>query len=422
MIQQCGLLGEKLSHSFSPQIHAELSGYEYRLFEKKPEELEDFLRHGDFNGLNVTIPYKKAVIPFCANLSETARLTGSVNTIIRHPDGSLYGYNTDFFGFGYLLEKAGVHPGQGKILVLGSGGSSMTVQAVLRDRGAKEIIVVSRTGADNYENLEKHCDAKGLINTTPVGMYPNNGVSPITDLGIFSGCKGVVDLIYNPGRTELMALAEESGIPAFNGLTMLAAQAKKSAELFTNTDIPNEEIERITAKIAGLSQNIVLIGMPGCGKTSTGTILAKKLKREFVDTDASIEKKAGKSIPRIFAEDGEDAFRSLECYALQTVCKESGLVIATGGGVVTRPENRRVIRQNSVVIFLDRDISQLPTAGRPLSRRDGIESLAATRLPLYRQWSDHIVKVHGIKETAADIIKIIIPGAAHKHHSSSNIL
>jgi shikimate dehydrogenase len=403
-MRRCGLLGEKLSHSFSPQIHAELGKYEYRLYEKKPEELEAFLLQGDFDGLNVTIPYKKAVIPFCGNLSETARPTDSVNAIIRRSDGSLYGHNTDFFGFDYLLEKAGINPGQGKTLVLGSGGSSLTVQAVLRRRGAEEIIVVSRNGADNYENLEKHSDAKWLINTTPVGMYPNNGVSPITDLGIFVGCRGVIDLIYNPSRTELMALAEESGIPAYNGLTMLTAQAKKSAELFTGADIPNEEIERITAKIADLCRSIVLIGMPGCGKTSIGTVLAKKLGRDFVDTDELIAKNAGKSIPCIFAEDGEDAFRAVERYALKTVCKESGLVIATGGGIVTLPENRRIIRQNSIVIFLDRDISQLPTTDRPLSQRDGIESLAAVRLPLYRQWSDCIVKVHGVEETAADIM------------------
>jgi shikimate dehydrogenase len=402
-MKRCGLLGEKLSHSFSPQIHAEFGGYEYRLFEKNPAELEDFLRHGDFDGLNVTIPYKKAVIPFCDNLSETARLIGSVNTILRQPDGSLYGDNTDFFGFNYLLEKAGINPGQGKTLVLGSGGSSVTVQAVLRHRGAEEIIIVSRSGADNYQTIEKHRDAKWLINTTPVGMYPNNGVSPITDMGIFSDCQGLADLIYNPARTELMALAEESGIPTFNGLTMLVAQAKKSSELFMNANIPDEEIERISAKIAGLSLNIVLIGMPGCGKTSIGKIKEKKLGRDFVDTDELIAKNAGKSIQSIFAEDGEDAFRALERNALQSACKESGLVIATGGGIVTRPENRRIISQNSIVIFLDREISQLPTAGRPLSQRDGIEALAAARLPLYQQWSDHIVKVNGIEETAEAI-------------------
>jgi shikimate dehydrogenase len=403
---RCGLLGEKLSHSFSPQIHAELGAYEYRLYEKKPEEVESFLRHGEFDGLNVTIPYKKTVIPFCAELSETARLTGSVNTIIRRADGSLYGHTSDFFGFGYLLDKAGVNPEDGKTLVFGSGGSSLIVQAVLRDKGAKEIIVISRNGSDNYENLEKHRDAKWLINTTPVGMYPNNGISPINDLGIFSGCKGVVDLIYNPSRTELIQQAQETGIMAINGLAMLVAQAKNSAELFMNMKIPDDVIDRITAKIECQYRNIVLIGMPGCGKTSIGTFLAKKTGREFIDIDEYIARTAGKPVPNIIIEDGEDAFRAKESQALKTLCKESGLVIATGGGVVTRHENHRIIRQNGIVVFLDRDIAQLPVTGRPLSQRDGVESLAAVRLSLYKQWSDHIVNVHGIEETSADIEKI----------------
>jgi shikimate dehydrogenase len=403
---RCGLLGEKLSHSFSPQIHAELSAYEYRLYEKKPEEVESFLRYGGFDGLNVTIPYKKTVIPFCEELSGTARLTGSVNTIIRRADGSLYGHTSDFFGFSYLLDKAEVNPVDGKTLVLGSGGSSLIVQAVLRDKGAKEIIVISRTGSDNYENLEKHRDAKWLINTTPVGMYPNSGISPIPDLGIFSGCKGVVDLIYNPSRTELIQQAQETGIMAINGLAMLVAQAKNSSELFMDTKIPDDVIDRITAKIEYQYRNIVLIGMPGCGKTSIGTFLAKKTGREFVDIDEYIAKTAGKSVPNIIIEDGEDAFRTKETHALQTICKENGLVIATGGGVVTRHENRRIIRQNGIVIFLYRDIAKLPVTGRPLSQRDGIESLAAVRLPLYKQWSDKAVTVHGIEETSADIEKI----------------
>jgi shikimate dehydrogenase len=370
--------------------------------------VESFLRHGEIDGLNVTIPYKKTVIPFCAELSQTAKLTGSVNTIIRRADGSLYGHTSDFLGFSSLLEKADVNPKNGKTLVLGSGGSSLIVQAVLRDRGAKEIVVVARTGSDNYENLERHRDAKWLINTTPVGMYPNNGVSPIPDLSIFNNCKGVVDLIYNPSRTELIQQAQKAGIMAINGLAMLTAQAKNSAELFMNTKIPDDVIERITAKIECLYRNIVLIGMPGCGKTSIGTFLAKKTGREFVDIDECIAKIAGKSVPNIIMEDGEDAFRAKETAALKTICKENGFVIATGGGVVTRHENRRIIRQNGVVIFLNRDIAQLPTAGRPLSQRDGVESLAAVRLPLYKQWSDKVVTVHGIEETSADILQLTV--------------
>jgi len=405
-----GLLGEKLSHSFSPQIHAELGDYEYRLFEKKPEEIEGFLRSGDFDGLNVTIPYKKTVIPFCADLSETARLTGSVNTIVRGIDGALSGHNTDFFGVSYLMSKAKMNPADGKTLVLGSGGSSLTVQAVLKSQNSPEVIVISRTGENNYENLEKHRDAKWIINTTPVGMYPNSGVSPIPDLKIFNECQGIIDLIYNPARTELLAQAQDAGIPAFNGLIMLVAQAKKAAEYFTDTVIADKEIERINSKIARQSLNIVLIGMPGCGKTSVGTVLAKKMKREFIDTDKLITQAAGRPIPEIFADNsggtsGEEKFRALETNVLRDVCKQSGKVIATGGGVVTREENRHIIRQNGIVVYRERDISLLSVKGRPVSQRDGIEALAASRLPLYRSWSDYTAQGNNIDQTAEDIKK-----------------
>jgi shikimate dehydrogenase len=401
-----GLLGEKLSHSFSPQIHAELADYEYHLYEKKPEEIEDFLRNGDFDGLNVTIPYKKTVIPFCAELSETARLTGSVNTIIRRENGSLYGDNTDFFGVSYLMDRANMNPAEGKTLVLGSGGSSVTVQAVLKSRNSPKTVVISRTGGNNYENLEKHRDAKWIINTTPVGMYPNNGISPIPDLKIFSECRGIIDLIYNPAHTELLLRARDAGVSAFNGLNMLVAQAKKAAEYFTDTVIADGEIERIVSKIARQSLNIVLIGMPGSGKTSVGLALAKKMGREFIDTDKLITQAAGKPIPKIFATDGEEKFRTLETGVLQTVCKQSGKVIATGGGVVTRDENRHIIHQNGIVVFRERDISLLPVKGRPVSQRDGIEALAAVRLPLYSSWSDYTAHSDNIEQTATDIQKM----------------
>ena len=403
-----GLLGEQLSHSFSPLIHAELGNYEYCLYEKRHEELEVFLKSADFDGLNVTIPYKKSVIPFCKNLSKTARATGSVNTITRLPDGSLYGDNTDCYGFTRLLHKTGINPGDGKILILGSGGSSLTVQTVLRDMNAKEIVIVSRNGKDNYSNIEEHSDAILLINTTPVGMYPNNGSSPLPDIGLFSQCRAVIDLIYNPARTELLLQAEERGILAVNGLTMLAAQAKKAAEIFTGASIPDNIIETITAKIEQLTLNITLIGMPGCGKTSMGAALAKMSGRLFADTDALITEAAGKPIPAIFAEDGEEYFRRLETDTLKELCKQSGLVIATGGGVVTQPCNRRIMRQNSIIVFLDRDISQLPVSGRPLSQRNGIAALAGERLPLYSLWSEYTVKVCGIDETVSQIHEMLL--------------
>ncbi|MCL2003998.1 MAG: shikimate kinase [Oscillospiraceae bacterium] len=410
---RCGLLGERLSHSFSPQIHAELGDYEYRLYEKKPEELEDFLRHGAFDGLNVTVPYKRAVVPFCDSLSSVAAITGSVNTLIRRPGGGLYGDSTDIFGFGFLLKKTGVDLDAGRTLVLGSGGSSLAVQAALLEMRAREFAVISRSGADHYGNLEKHSGAVMLINTTPVGMYPDNGASPIADLGLFPSCRTVIDLIYNPARTELLLQAEERGLLAVNGLTMLVAQAKRSAELFTGAPVPDEAIDAVAAKIARDTQNIALIGMPGCGKTSVGTALAKKLGRPFADTDARVAEAAGKPIPAILAEDGEDAFRKLETEALRDFCARSGMVVATGGGVVTRPENRRILRQNSVVVYVDRALNELSVSGRPLSQRDGVEALAAARLPLYATWGEVAVPVRGgVERTAADICEKLFGGMA----------
>ena len=417
-----GLLGERLTHSFSPFIHAELGDYEYRLYEKRPDELGGFFASGGFDGINVTIPYKKDVIPYCKSLSKTAQVIGSVNTIIRQPDGTFHGDNTDFYGFAYLLNVGATAIGArsvcadrrpsfkfdsgGKTLVLGGGGSSLTVQAVLQDMNAREVVVISRSGADNYENIQKHYDATGIINTTPVGMYPNNGLSPV-DLRMFKHCRAVVDLIYNPARTELLLQAEEMGIANQNGLSMLVAQAKKAAELFTGTEIADSKIEEITAKIDNKTRNIVLIGMPGCGKTSTGKALSEITGREFVDSDDYIVHTAGKPIPDIFARDGEDAFRKIETDVLKELCKRSGLIIATGGGVVTRPENKNIIRQNSVVVFLNRDIAELPVSGRPVSMRDGIEALAAVRLPLYEEWSEFKFTVNGVNKTAEDIYRLI---------------
>jgi shikimate dehydrogenase len=402
-MKRFGLLGERLTHSFSPFIHEELGNYEYRLYEKKPAELDDFFRHGGFDGLNVTIPYKQTVIPYCGSLSETARIIGSVNTITRLADGTFHGDNTDFFGFKYLLDKAGANPSDGKTIILGSGGSALTVQAVLKDMKAGEVVVISRSGLNNYENIYKHYDAKIIINTTPVGMYPNNGISPISDLGLFKNCCTVIDLIYNPARTELLLQAQERGISFENGLAMLVAQAIKSAEYFTNTVINDEIINTFISKIIRKTRNIVLIGMPGCGKTSIGQALAKKTGREFTDTDEWIVRTSGKSIPAIFEEDGEEVFRRLESEALKTLCKRSGLIIATGGGIVTRAENKNVVRQNGTVIYLDRDISELPISGRPVSAREGTNALAAVRLPLYERWSEFKIPVRGIEQTANEI-------------------
>ncbi|SHH93774.1 shikimate dehydrogenase [Sporobacter termitidis DSM 10068] len=393
-----GLLGEHLAHSFSPQIHSLLGDYEYLLYEKTPDEVAGFLARGDFDGLNVTIPYKKAVIPCCAALSRSAEQIGSVNTLVRRPDGTLYGDNTDYDGFSYLLGALGADVAGKKALVLGSGGASLTIRTVLADLGAGEIVVVSRGGKDNYENIGRHNDAQLIVNTTPVGMFPGNGAAPV-GLSVFKACAAVVDIIYNPAKTALLLEAEDLGIPCVNGLPMLVAQAKRAAEIFTGLPIDDGVIDDITDKIARRTKNIVLIGMPGSGKSTTGAALAKLLGREFFDTDELIVKAAGKSIPDVFKDDGEDAFRQLETAALAEAAKKSGAVIATGGGIVKKPENRRLIRQNSTAVFLDRPLDALPADGRPLSLQNGVEALARERLPLYSSWCDVRVPVIGVDGT-----------------------
>ena len=273
---KCGLLGQKLGHSYSPAIHGMLADYDYQLFEREPEQLEDFLKNGDWDGINVTIPYKKAVLPYCAELSETARRIGSVNTIVRRPDGSLYGDNTDAYGFESLVRKSGIDVRGKKALVLGSGGASVTVVAVLKMLGAESVTVISRGGEDNYDNLAKHADARIIANTTPVGMYPNNGQAAV-DLAQFPQCEGVLDVVYNPARTALLLHAEKLGIPCAGGLYMLVAQAKRSSELFTGSSIPDSEIGRIEKLLSGQMKNIVLVGMPSSGKSTLAAALGERL-------------------------------------------------------------------------------------------------------------------------------------------------
>ena len=400
-MRRCGLLGEKLGHSFSPRIHQELGGYEYRLYEKSPQELDVFLKSGDFDGLNVTIPYKQTVIPYCARMSPRAQAIGSVNTLVRRADGSLWGNNTDYDGFSAMLEQANISLDGKKALVLGSGGASKTVQAVLRDRGAS-VVVISRSGPDSYDNLDRHADARLVVNTTPVGMYPKNGAAAL-DIRRFPRCEAVLDVVYNPARTRLMLDAEACGIPAFGGLLMLVEQARRAAEIFTGNQIDAAVTGRLTAKLARETQNIALIGMPGCGKTTVGRALADLLGRPFYDADEQIETRAGRKIPDIFAQDGEAAFRRLETEVLAELSRQSGAVIATGGGVVTREENRDLLRQNSTIVWLQRDLHSLPLAGRPVSQSRPLNELAAERMPLYRAWCDAAVEVCGPEETAKAI-------------------
>lgn len=392
-----GLLGEKLGHSFSPRIHALLGDMPYALYEKRPEELEHFLRYGDFRGINVTIPYKQTVMPYCTVLTDTARRIGSVNTLVRRDDGSLLGDNTDYYGFDCLLNRANIDPAGKKALVLGSGGASLTVQTVLRDRGAREVVVISRRGEENYKTLHRHKDAQLIVNTTPVGMYPNNGEAPV-DLRLFPGCTAVADVIYNPARTALLLQAEELGIPCAGGLVMLVAQAQRSAERFLNRGIEAKTMERVLQTLTHDTENIILIGMPGCGKSTLGQGLAKMLNKPFADADQELIRKAGRSIPDLFKREGEGGFRKRETEILAELGKRSGLVIATGGGCVTRPENKPLLRQNGRLIWVRRPTSALSTEGRPLSRKNSLEEMAMARTPLYADFADYIVDNTGTPE------------------------
>ena len=396
-----GLLGRKLGHSYSPQIHSFLGSYPYTLFEREPEEVEAFLKSGDFTAINVTIPYKKTVMPYC-RLTDTAQLMGSVNTILRQPDGSLLGHNTDYFGFTSMVKKSGLNVAGKKCLVLGSGGASVTAVAVLKEMGA-DVTIISRSGRDNYENLHRHVDAAVICNCTPVGMYPNNGVSPV-DLTLFPKLEGVLDMIYNPARTKLLMDAESRGLIAENGLWMLVAQAKEAAEWFLREKLPDSLIREVYGKMRQQMENIILIGMPGCGKSTIGKLLAEKLSRPFLDADEELVKTFGMEIPAIFASEGEAGFREKETSVLERLGRQSGLIIATGGGCVTKPENYPLLHQNGTLFWLQRDWRILPREGRPLSLTTGTEALYRIRRPLYESFADHIIVNNGNPENAVSEI------------------
>ncbi len=399
---RCGLLGRKLGHSYSPQIHAQLGSYPYALFEKEPEELADFLRSGEFTGINVTVPYKKAVLPYLDQLSPQARALGAVNTIIRR-DGKLIGHNTDYFGFQHMLQESGLAVSGKKVLVLGSGGASNTAVAVLQAQNA-QVVVISRNGENHYGNLHLHADARIIVNTTPVGMYPETDACPI-DLSLFPHLEGVLDLIYNPARTRLLQAAEERGLVAVNGLSMLVAQAVEASAWFTGQALDTQRIAPIHRDLVRQMENIILIGMPGSGKTNAGCTLAEKMGRKFTDLDAKITIFAQKTPRNLLLEEGEDAFRAVETQVLSVVSRESGLVIATGGGCVTRPENYAHLHQNGRIFWLNRELSSLPTEGRPLSQAGSLEEMYRIRKPLYDKFSDYSIDNNG---TIADTVQQIM--------------
>ena len=408
MDKKYGLLGRKLGHSYSVQLHNLLAGYEYRLYEVKPEDIGTFLKTTELSGMNVTIPYKKSVMEYCTEISETARKMGCCNTLVKHEDG-WHGDNTDYYGFCALVRKSGIGISGRKVLVLGSGGASNTVCRAVEDMGAKELVVISRNGENNYDNLSKHADADIIVNATPVGMYPGNGQSPL-ELKQFAKLEGVLDVIYNPARTALLLQAEELGIKHADGLYMLAAQAKRAAEIFTGRCIPDSENDRIHDTVRAEMNNIILIGMPGCGKSIVGRRIAEKLGRRFIDADQAIVESAGCSIPEIFKRDGEAAFRKIETKVLAELGKLSGTVMATGGGCITRSENYPLLHQNGIIVWIQRDISKLPSNGRPVSQANPIEKLYNERRDKYAAFADVTVDNNGSLE---DTVNAVI-GAINK--------
>ena len=398
-----GLLGRKLGHSWSAPLHRAFGCLDYRLIEREPEDLPAFLEREDIGGLNVTIPYKQTVMAYCDVLSDEARAIGSVNTLVRRPDGKLWGWNTDAAGFRYLAESTGVSFAGRKVVILGTGGASLSVRYAAETAGARAVVRISRTGPDNYGNLSRHADADILVNTTPVGMYPDNGAAPL-DLTAFPNLRAVLDVVYNPRRTALLLQAAALGIPCMGGLPMLAAQAAEAEARFFDRPVPQQKMERALAQLAQDKTNIVLIGMPGCGKSAVGDALFRLTGREVVDIDREIVKQAGKSIPDIFEQGGEAAFRALEKAAVREAGKRLGVILVTGGGVVKDPDNYAPLKQNGRITHLIRDLSLLPREGRPLSQGADLAVMEAERRPLYERFRDAAVENSGtVEETAAEI-------------------
>lgn len=396
-----GLIGEKLSHSFSKPIHEKIADYTYEIKELTEKELDSFIRARDFDGINVTIPYKEKVIPYLDSIDDAAKAIGAVNTIINR-DGVLYGYNTDFYGMKLMIEKNGFDLKGAKVLILGSGGTAKTAKAVSEALGAKDIITVSRSGRVNYENVAAlHGDADFIINTTPCGMYPNNDTFAIELLG-FERLRGIVDAVYNPLKTTLIQKGEETGIKGVTGLYMLVAQAVVACSMFIEKDFDVRKIsDEVFSEIIKEKQNIVLIGMPGSGKSTVGKALAESLGREFTDTDDMIKADYG-DISEIFRTKGEGFFRDIESRKVKEAAKRSSLVIATGGGAILRKENIDALRQNGVIFFLDRPLEDIiPTSDRPLSSdAQSLKKRFEERYHIYKSAANFEIEIDGSVENA----------------------
>ncbi len=386
-----GLLGRVLGHSFSPPIHKMLWGCDdYALLPMEPDAAAAFLAGRQYDWLNVTIPYKHLALQTCDVVDPHAAAIGAVNTVVNR-DGVLYGYNTDYHGMRLSLQNAGIDPAGKKVLVLGSGGTSDTAVAVARDMGAAAVVVISRTGPNNYTNLQKHADASVIINTTPVGMYPNCDAAPLS-LEHFPALTGLMDAVYNPLDTLLVQAAKARGIPALGGLAMLVEQARVAAEHFSGQPISPAAGAACLAALRRQQSNIVLTGMPGCGKTTVGRLLAQQLGRDFVDLDAVIVQRAGRSIPDIFAAEGEQAFRDMETAVAKELGAQHGLVIACGGGTPLRVQNRQALAGNGRVYYLQADPARLSGEGRPLSSSPAaIQKLYTDRHPVYLDFAHCVI-------------------------------
>ncbi|MCE5196966.1 MAG: chorismate mutase [Negativicutes bacterium] len=412
-----GLLGCHLQHSHSPMIHRQLAAYGYQLFDIPPAQLREFMQTGEFRGLNVTIPYKQSVMEFCREVSPLAQRINAVNTIYRREDGSLYGHNTDYAGLDYCKQQAGIRLQGRKVLILGTGATSRTAHVLAEDSGAVRIRHVSRSGPIHYQNLAAQRDTEVIINTTPVGTFPNNGAG-LLDLRQFPDCRGVIDVIYNPLATDLLLQARQLGIPSTNGLPMLVAQAKAAAELFSQSAISEQKMEQILRQMQHSLSNLILIGMPGCGKTSVGRLLAEKMQRTFFDSDERIEAEQGMSVAQLIAVKGEAEFRDLETNVIERLGKVSGCVIATGGGSILRQRNRNALQQNGYLVWLQRDLTKLCREDRPLSLSEAaLTQMYAHRAPIYRDTAQAFVDNNGSLTAAVNLTKEYFD--AHFNHQRS---
>ena len=403
-----GVLGRVLGHSYTPVIYKELAGLDYRKFEREPEDLAAWFSSDEWQGFNVTIPYKKDAVKYVDELSPIAARLGNINTVTRLADGRLRGDNTDYYGFKVLIESLGLDLAGKKAVVFGgNGGAGSTAVVVLQDMGMR-VVIIDRTGDNTYENLDKHADAALAVNCTPVGMFPNCPAAPCT-LDAFPALEGLVDIVYNPARTALMMEAERRGLPNEGGILMLVAQAAQAVERYTSEVIDMDRIIDVTQRLSATEQSIALIGMPGCGKSRIGAQLATKLGREFVDIDRALEDELGCTCAEHIEREGEEAFREQETAMLAKTAAQSGLVVSCGGGVVEREGNYELLHQNCNIVMLDRPIDELSKKDRPITARDGIEALAERRLPRYRTWADYTVEVLDRPEHTAEAIIHALP-------------